>query len=461
MLNRIRQFFTGTRSYQAAGGGRRGQSLQTMPAPLVSAAAARGTLAARARFAVANEPLAAAGVTALVTQTVGAGIVATSRHHDKMVREAINARHSIWVDEADADGRTDWYGIQAALYRSMVIVGEGLALLLNTDDGLRIRVIDPEQLDSSHSATLANGGRIVQGVEFNADGQRVAYHIFNHAIGTETSLVRERRRIDADDVIHCFHQAWPGQVRGVSAFAPALARLSDLSGWRDASLVRQRIAASFAGFVINADASTAPMDGEQQGATLVGGLEPGTLKYLAPGEDIRFSEPAQIGQDVVSFAATAEREVAIALGLPAHAFGDVASANYSSLKAANTAWKERTTATQWHVFIPQVCVPVFRRFATLEVLSGRIATTVAEAMPVKHVCPAWPSLEPVKESTANIQNLAAGLTTRRQILGEMGEDIEEVDRILAEDNARAAELGLVFSTTPQPVNEPASTSAAG
>lgn len=458
MLNRLKAWLSGTRNYQAAGGGRRGSAIQGMPSPLSSASISRGPLAARARFAVANDPLASAAVTALVTQTIGSGIVATSRHADKAIREAINAAHLVWVDEADDEGRTDWFGIQANLYRSMTVAGEGLALMLNTPNGLRIRVLDPEQLDASYSAMLANGGRIVQGVEFNADGQRVAYHIFDTPLGLEFAIQRQRRRIVAEDVIHCFHQTWPGMVRGLSAFAPALTRLADLSGWRDASIVRQRIAAGFAGFIISPDSTAQPMEGEQTGNTLVGGLEPGTLKYLAPGEDIKFSEPAQIGQDVVDFASQAEREVAIALGLPAHAFGDVSKANYSSLKSANTAWKERTTASQWHVFIPQVCVPVWRRFVTLLVLSGRVSTTVAEAMPVKHVCPAWPSLEPVKDSTANIQNLAAGLTTRRQILGEMGEDIEEVDRILAEDNARAAELGLVFSTTPQPANdnEPAS-----
>ncbi|MGV8939806.1 MAG: phage portal protein [Allorhizobium sp.] len=452
MFKRIRELLSGTRNYQAAGGGRRGSSIQGMPAPLSSASAARGTLAARARFAVANDPLAAAGVTAIVTQTIGSGIVATSRHADKATREALNAAHAAWVDVADDEGRTDWFGLQANLYRSMVIAGEGLAPMLNTDDGLRIRVLDPEQLDASYSATLASG-RIVQGIEFDASGRRVAYHIFDQPIGLDFTMHRTRLRIAAEDVIHVFRQDWPGQVRGLSAFAPALTRLSDLTGWRDAQLMRQRVSAAFAGFVVNPDGTAAPLEGEQTGSTILGGLEPGTIQYLEPGQDIRFSDPAQIGADVVDFASTAERECAIALGLPAHAFGDVSKANYSSLKSANVAWKARTEAAQWHVFIPQVCVPVWRRFATLAVLSGRVSTTVAEAMPVKHVCPAWPSLEPVKDSTANVQNLAAGLTTRRQLLGEMGEDIEEVDRILAEDQARAKSLGLVFGTLPQPAND--------
>lgn len=223
--------------------------------------------------------------------------------------------------------------------------------------------------------------------------------------------------------------------------------------------MRQRVSAAFAGFITSADGAGSPMEGTQTGNTLVGGLEPGTLKYLAPGEDIRFSEPAQIGGDVVDFASITEREIAAGLGLPAHAFGDVTRANYSSLKQATTAFRARVESVQWHTFIPQVCVPVWRRWATLEVLSGRVATTVDEAMPVKHTTPRWPSLEPVKDVTAEAMELAAGLTTRRALLAARGEDVEAVDAELAEEQARAKTLGLVFSNTPANDSDPAAEAA--
>lgn len=463
MIKRILNLFTGTRSYQAAQGGRRGSSLKTMHSPLSSAHTARGTLAARARYIVANNPLGAAAVQAWQAQAIGTGIKPTSLHADPAIRAALSSLFSAWTDVSDDEGRTDWYGQQTSLLKSMIVAGEGLALMLNTTDGLRIRILDPEQLDASHSAQLADGARVVQGVEFDASGKRVAYHIFNQPAGLEFTFQRQRQRIIAEDVIHVFRQDWPGQVRGISWFAPALVRIADLDGWRDAQLVRQRMAAMLAGFITSADGSASPMDGAQDGATVLGGLEPGLLQYLAPGEDIRFSDPATIGAEVIQFASIAERECAIALGLPAHAFGDVGNANYSSLKSANTAWKARVESVQWSVFIHQVCLPVWRRFAALAVLSGAVSTTVDAALPVKHVCPAWPSLEPVKDSTAAAMDLAAGLTTRRQLLAEKGEDIEEIDRILAEDNARAKALGLSFSTSTMPANDnepPAATSAA-
>lgn len=452
MLNRLRSWLSGKRSYQAAGAGRRGQGMQTTHAPLISAYTARGPIAARARFAVGNNPLAQGAVQAWVTQAIGTGIKSSSQHPEKPVKETLNARFMAWTDEADDEGRTDWFGIQGALFQSMIVAGEGLALMLNTPAGLRIRVIDPEQLDASHSANLAGGARIVQGVEFNADGQRTHYHIFSHAVGTETSLFRERKRIPAEDVIHVYRQDWPGQCRGLSWFSPVLVRMGDLDGWRDAQLMRQRMSAMLAGFVTTTDGSGQPFDGEQQGATLIGGLEPGTIKFLDPGQDVRFSEPAKIGVEVVDFAVTCERDIATGMGLPAHAFGDVTKANYSSLKQAATAFRARVEQVQWRIFIPQVCVPVWRRWATLEVVSGRVSSAVALAMPVKHNTPLWPDLEPVKAVTAQTMELDAGLTTRTALLAARGEDIEQVDAELAEEQARAKALGLVFNR-PQPVND--------
>lgn len=445
MLNKIRQWLTGsTRSYDAAQGGRRWRGQPQMPNPVSTTHAARGTVASHARYAATNNPLASAAIQSWVTQAVGAGIKPSSLHADPTVREAVNTRFAAWTDTADADGRTDWYGIQAALFRSTVIAGEGLAVMVNSDAGLRIRVLDPEQLDASHTVQLEGGARIISGVEFNAAGERVAYWIFDHPLGLEFAVQRQRRRIPAEDILHVYRQDWPGQVRGVSWLAPALMTLGDIDGWRDAMLVKLRTASLLTGFVRSTDGTGSPLEGDQSGSTLIGGLEPGTIKFLEPGQDINFSPAAAVGPESIQFSAVCERHVASSMGLPAHAFGDVTAANYSSLKQATTAFRARVESMQWHCFIPAVCLPVWRRFVTLEVLSGRTETTVDAALPVKHHTPEWPSLEPVKETTAKVMRLRAGLTSHRALLAEEGEDAEQLFREIAADAALATELGLAF-----------------
>ncbi len=445
MLSKLRNWLSGsTRSYDGAAGGRRWRGQQRMNAPVSATNAARGTLAARSRYMVSNNPLAAAAVQAWQAQAIGAGIKPSSQHADPDTREAIGARFSAWTDECDIERRTDWYGQQHALCRSMIIAGEGLAIMINTDDGLRIRVLDPEQLDSSKSANLTGGAYIIQGVEFNANGERVAYHLLTQPPGLQMALQRESRRVPAEDVIHLFRQDWPGQVRGTPWMAPALLRLADVDGWVDAMLMKLKTASLHAGFVTSTDGSGSPYEGDQDGTTITGGMEPGAIRFLDPGQDIRFSDAASVGNEAIQFSAVCERHIAASMGLPAHAFGDVTAANYSSLKSANTAWRAKVEALQWSVLVYQMCLPVWRRFTTTEVLAGRIETTIDAAMPVKHICPTFPSLEPVKDATAAIMKLRAGLTTRREIIEGEGHEIEDVDRDLAEEAARASELGLVF-----------------
>jgi capsid protein len=106
--------------------------------------------------------------------------------------------------------------------------------------------------------------------------------------------------------------------------------------------------------------------------------------------------------------------------------------------------KARVEAIQWHTFIPLVCVPVWRRFAAMSVLSGKIKTTIDKATRAKHHTPSWPSLEPVKEMTSKIMALRSGLASQRALLAEQGEDAEQIFREIADDAELAESLGLSF-----------------
>ena len=123
-----------------------------MLATLSAMAAARGPLARRARYLAANNALAASGVEAWVSALVGTGIKPQSAHADPDNRTALNLAFEAWTDEADADGLTDFYGLEAVMVRRMVIDGEAFALLVNTEDGLRVRLIDAEQIDLNYLA---------------------------------------------------------------------------------------------------------------------------------------------------------------------------------------------------------------------------------------------------------------------------------------------------------------------
>lgn len=446
---KIRSLFRGlTRSYDGAGGGRRWRGQPEMPATLSAMHTARGPLARRARYLAANNALAASGVEAWVSALVGTGIKPQSSHADPDIRAALNLAFEAWTDDADADGLTDFYGFQALMVRRMVVDGEAFALLVNTHTGFCIRLIDAEQVDPSLNRDLPGGGRIVQGIEFDAAGRRVAYHVLPERPGMPFAVVQQPVRIAAEHVMHLFKPETPGQVRGVSWFAPVLLRLADLDQWRDAQLVRQKVAAMLAGFVTSTDGSGSPFDGEaDQRGNLIGGLEPGTLKFLDPGQDVRFSDPAKVGAEVIDFARITEREIAVGLGLPASVLtGDLSAVNYSSIRAGLVEWRRRIEAIQHGVIAFQALRPIWRRWAATEVLSGRVTTTLEAAMPVKFITPKQQWVDPAKDVQAELDAIAGGLMSRREAVTSRGVDIEALDAEIAADNARAGSLGLTFTT---------------
>lgn len=436
-----------TRRFDAAAGGRRWQGSQSFGAINSEVGAAAGPVRRRAGYYARNNPWISNGVAAIVSGCIGAGVKPQSQHPDAAVRAALHRRWATWTDAADADGITDFYGMQALAVRSMVESGETFAQLLTTPAGLRMRLLDSEMVPLDETRELGNGRRIVQGVEYDGEGARVAYHVRRYRPEVP-SFSSELVRVEAEAMCHLFQPVAPGQVRGISWLAPVLLRLHELDLYEDAQLVRQKVAALFAGFVLDPSGTAAGLEGTQSAGVLTTGLEPGTLKVLPPGMDIKFSDPAEIG-DAVDFLRLQLRSVAAGLGVPEYLLtGDLSEANYSSLRAALVEFRTRLEQLQHQVVVYQLCRPVWRAFVLAEVLSGRLVGDLDELLAVEWITPAQPWVDPQKDAVAAAEQLASGLTSRRRVVASMGWDIEALDAEIAADRDRARELGLAFPFKP-------------
>lgn len=136
------------------------------------------TLRSRARSLANNNPWISQAVGNWVGALVGSGIVPTPKHGDPTIRTALYSHFNDWAEEADAEGRTNFDGLLADITRGLVIDGESFVQIIATGDGPRLRLIPPELVDEAKTVELANGGHIISGVEFDADGRRVAYYVF-------------------------------------------------------------------------------------------------------------------------------------------------------------------------------------------------------------------------------------------------------------------------------------------
>ncbi len=478
-----RRMFGGTPVYDGAGGGRRALAwMPSNPGAVAALSLAQDELRAKSRDLVRRNAWAAAGIEAFVANAIGTGIKPQSMVQDQATREAIHSLWWDWCEEADAAGLTDFYGLQALATRAMLEGGEALIRLRyrRTEDGLpvalQIQVLEAEHLPNTMNRDLPGGNVIRAGIEFDRLGRRVAYHLYRShpndglLAPMSSSGGFDVVRVDASEVIHLFRPLRPGQIRGEPWLTRALVKLNELDQYDDAELVRKKTAAMFAGFITR----MAPEDnlmGESAAdanGVAMAGMEPGTLQILEPGEDIKFSAPADVGSSYAEFMRQQFRAVAAAMGITYEMLtGDLTQVNYSSIRAGLLEFRRRCEALQHGVIVHQLCRPIWRAWMDQAVLEGTLVLpgyrkTKRQYQSAKWIPQGWKWVDPQKEYNAMKLAIRAGLMSRSEAISGNGYDAEDVDREIAADNARADDLGLVFDSdarhdqasapTPEPNN---------
>ncbi len=428
------------RSYEAATGVQRrfGGGSQSFGPWAAEASAAREPVQRRARHFAVNNPLAHSGVTAWTTAAVGAGITATSQHPNPETRKTLDAAFKAWTRRADLEELTDFAGLQAAAVRSERIDGEALFRWV----GNQLQAIPAEMLDMAMTRDLAGGAFIANGVELDALGRRVAYWVNPAKPSDQFPTYAQPIRIPAEDVLHVYRPTGPGAVRGVSALANVLLRLSELDGLEDALQTNAKVAALLSVILTNENSMD---DGTGDPFAEGQSLEPGAMFKIPGGWKVNTTAPQQ-AQQVAEFLSHLSRSIAAGLDVPEHLLtGDLRQANYSSLRAALVSFRQKIESYQFHTLVPQLLNPVWRRVMTNAALSGEIDAPLNDDLfAVEWIPPAQPWVDPLKDAEATLKLMGAGLLSRRQAVASLGYSIDELDSEIAADRARESALNLTF-----------------
>jgi lambda family phage portal protein len=470
-LSRIkRSLFGASPTYDGVGSGRRAVAWQVgNPSALAALLSTQTELRAKSRDLVRRNAWAAAGVEAFVANAIGTGIKPQSIVADANLREAIHSLWADWCEDADAAALTDLYGLQALACRAMIEGGEALIRIRyrRPEDRLavamQLQVLEPEHLPVTLNTQAANGNIIRAGIEFDRLGRRVAYHLYrSHPEDGRVAPMSgngglDTVRVDASEIIHLFRPLRPGQIRGEPWLARALVKLHELDQYDDAELVRKKTAAMFAGFITRGSPEDNLMgEGLPDAAGVsLAGLEPGTLQILEPGEDVKFSQPADVGGSYTEFLRMQFRAVAAAMGITYEQLtGDLTQVNYSSIRAGLLEFRRRCEAIQHGVIVHQLCRPIWRAWMEQAVLEGSLAMPgfARKARPylaAKWIPQGWQWVDPKKEFDALLTAIRAGLLSRSEAISAFGYDAEDIDREIAADNQRADALGLKFDSDPR------------
>ena len=462
-LKRLRARMThdlALRHYEGAGGGRRTQGWRRSSADAVQATGPYlGRLRDTARDLVRNNPHAESALGAIAEDAVGWGIVAKPTTPNKRAQDRWNA----WAGTTacDADGRCDLYGLQELVMRTVAESGEVLVRrrLRRPEDGLpipmQLQVLEPDFLDTSKDSLglMAGGFRIVQGVEYDPLGRRVAYWLFpehpGSAFATATSV-----RVPATNVLHIFKLLRPGQVRGVSWFASVLIRFKDFDEFEDATLLKQKVAACLSVFVTDIDGTAPPLgttDTTQD--PQIDSLEPGMINNLPPGRDVKIVDPPSV-RDYGDYSQVSLRAIASGLGVLYEAMtGDYTELPFSAARLSRLAHWKRVESWRWRMLIPQFCDPVFQWAMELAAIGQNGEPGFALPVTAEWTAPPAPMVDPVNEGLAYMRNIRAGIQSLSEVLRERGYDPKAVLAEIKSDNDLLDKLGIILDSDPRQMTQ--------
>lgn len=405
----------------------------------------------KARALVQNVPYVTAGIDGLVAATIGTGIVprATGRDVDK-----INELLTAWFKVCDADGRLDYFGMQAAADRALEVDGEVLVRLRprRADDGLpvplQLQLLEIDWLDSTKTAPY-NGNQIINGVEYDALGAVAAYWLWDQHpgdIAVKRGTRTQSSRVPAKNIIHLFSPARPGQGRGFTRLAPVISRVRDLQLYEDAELARKNLEARLSVLAsgdMSQMANPAGMgDGAPagQGTGDLGELSSGSVISMPAGTNFTVVEP-KAAPGYVDYVKFNLHLIAVGMGVTYEMLtGDMSEVNFSSARVRLLDFRRAIQQLQWLVLIPKMLVPIHDAFVEAAYLAGLIR---GRDTAVSFSPPKWDYVNPEQDVKADLAEIGAGLSSLSEKLRQRGYNPDDVFTELAADIEKLRALGIL------------------
>lgn len=412
----------------------------------------------RSRDLARNNGYAGRGIGVIQSNLVGRGVRPIFIAKSKKKKDLAEGLWRDWSEAGvDVEGIRSVSSAQSHSVRTMVESGECLLrrVWVPYKDGpirMRLQILEPDYVDLQKSQALSDGGRVIQGVEFDPLGRRRALWLHSQHPGDGyqglVSTFTSSKRVPADEVVSMFRRDRAGQVHGVPWLSALLITVRDLQDWWSNKLLREKLAACFVGFRITDQDPANPESKDP-----VQELNPGTIEVVSATEKFEWSNPPQPTGDG-DFAKQHLMLLAAGLGITYESLtGDYQNATFSS---ARMGWLEmHRNLVEWRtdLVIPQWCRTVWRWFVEAAAIEGHDLSGVR---------PQWSEprremIDPTKEVPAIRDSVRSGLMSLSEAIRQTtGMDPDDVLAELAADVKRAKELGLTLdSDGANKVNGPA------
>lgn len=407
-------------------------------------------LRSRAREAAKNNDYAKKYLDILRTNVVGEnGIrlqckaVNANGTPDAVANEKIE---SAWQDfsrsyNCSFSGRMSLIDMQSLFIATLARDGECLIRMHNnaaTDHKLRLQFLDVGLLDEQHNENLKNGRYVKMGIEYDKQGNVIAFHLTDSAKYRKT-----RERVPANDIIHVFRQEYPDQHRGFSWMSAALVELHHLGAFMEAAIIASRIGASSMGFFTKSMGADFVGDGKTDNNEIIMDLEPGTFRSLPDNVDFKSFDSKYPSDMVDGFVKRSLKSIAAGLNVNYNSLAaDPESTSYGTLRQFAIEDRDYFRTLQ-RLLIEQFLEPIY--FAWLRQNIGRLLKPerYEKMSKVRWQPRGWLWIDPTKDAVGVEKRLAAGLTAPSIVAAEMGLDFNEVCQQAAADRATMEKYKLL------------------
>lgn len=403
-----------------------------------------------------------------------AGVRTTRDTLAEPVNDAIEEAFEEWAraDSCHTGGTLHFSDLERAAFGQIFEAGEVFIRKHRRKFGsssipFALELIEPERIADEHSYAapieIAPGNLYRMGVELDQFFRPVNYFIRSrHQSDFGQGLQRTTvEKVPAEDIYHLrIVDRWP-QTRGEPWMHCVIRKLNDIDGYTEAEIVAARSAASYMGFIENADMDAID-DEEQDDGTFQTELSPGIIEKLRPGEKFNFAAPNRPNSQAEGFLRFMLREMAAGVGVSYESLSrDYSQSNYSSSRLALLDDRDL-----WKVF-QLWWIRTFRMELHREWLQAAVLSQAVQKVPLgeygvnprkfEEACfkpRGWSWIDPTKEVEAYKEAVRCGFTTVTNVISLTadGRDMEDVLDERKRELQMMKDAGLEFETDPMVFN---------
>lgn len=438
---------------------------QSSPNQLVSQGAV--ALRTQARHLERNHDIARGIIRAFVNNVVGAqgiGIEPQPRNADGTINTAyadkLREAWKNWQKTPEVTHTYTFSQAQRVMVRTWLRDGEGFAQLLTgrvpqLDHGTLVPFsFEMFEADLVPMDYNDEGNRIRQGIERNAWGRKIAYHVYKTHPGEPNgyTLRSATKRVLASSVLQVASLERIGQLRGVSEFASVITRLEDVKDYEESERIAAKVAASLTAYVKRGEPELYAPQTDENGNPVARdlSLSPGTIiDSLAVGEEIGLIDSKRPNPNALTWRQGQLRAVASGVGASYSTISRAYDGTYSSQRQELVEqWVNYAILTD--EFVGMFVQPVWEQFVLAAHLSGVVpipqGMTIDQANDCLFIGQSLPWIDPLKEAAAWNSLVRDGFASEVEVIRKRGQNPRDVLDQIAEHRKKAGDLGLVFDS---------------